>query len=103
MTDLTSLRLDGEIVAMSPLAPRRRTRRSESRRPAQSRPPAPLPRAPKFLEEAGLVPVPYFPASGIRGRLRRLAEEVARYGMAGDGRPSPFGIEDAFATSGTAA
>ena len=38
-----------------------------------------------------------FPASGIRGRLRRFpAEEVARYGIAREDGPSPFGIEDAY-------
>ncbi len=97
MSDVISLRLEGEIVAESPLATSPPNTPVGTPAPGpQSRPPTPLPRMPKFFAEAGLVLVPYFPASGIRGRLRRLAEEVARYGIAGEDGPSPFGIEDAY-------
>jgi hypothetical protein len=97
MTGVISLRLDGEIVAESPLATSPPNTPIGTPAPsAQSRPPTPLPRMPKFLQEVGLVLVPYFPASGIRGRLRRLCEEAARYGIAGEDGLSPFGIEDVY-------
>jgi hypothetical protein len=97
MRDYFSLRIEGEIVAESPLAtsPPYTPPGTSTSNPNRN-PPTPLPRMSIHLDGGGVELVPYFPGGGLRGRLRRMAEEAVRYGLVGEDAPSPFGVEDAY-------
>ena len=97
MHSLLSLRLEGEITAVSQLATSPPNTPTGTPAPTPlSDPPTPLPRMSITVDGGSAELVPYFPGSGIRGRLRRMAEEVVRYGLAGEDGPSPFGVDDAY-------
>ena len=93
MRSVISIRLVGHLRADSPLAtsPPRTPTVTRSLDPA-AEPPLPLPRVSRNINGVRVL-VPYFPASGLRGKLRRSCEEVIRYALAGDG-VSPFGLDD---------
>ena len=93
MSNLITIRLVGHLRADSPLAT------SPPRTPTVTRaldtaaePPLPIPRVSRTINGVRVL-VPYFPASGLRGKLRRSCEEVIRFGLGSDGA-SPFGLDD---------
>ena len=96
MKQYVSLRLEGALTANLNWRPARLTRRGAHRRTPRSDPPIPLPRMSVTVEDGNVTLVPYFPGSGIRGKLRRMAEEVVRFGLVGEDGVSPFSVDDAY-------
>ena len=97
MKQYVSLRLEGAVKAESQLAtsPPNTPPGTPAASPL-SDPPIPLPRMSVTVEGGNVILVPYFPGSGIRGKLRRMAEEVVRFGLVGEDGVSPFGVDDAY-------
>jgi CRISPR type IV-associated protein Csf2 len=97
MKQYVSLRLEGAITAESQLAtsPPNTPTGTPAASPL-SDPPIPLPRMSMTVEGGTVTLVPYFPGGGIRGKLRRMAEEVVRLGLVGEEGVSPFGVDDAY-------
>ena len=80
-----------QLATSPPNTPRGRTAGSP-----RSDPPIPLPRMSVTVEDGNVTLVPDFPGSGIRGKLRRMAEEVVRFGLVGEDGVSPFSVDDAY-------
>ena len=80
-----TVRFEGVIRAVSPLATNPPGTPEGRALPGQSNPPKPIPKATVLIDGTAVAMVPIFPGPGIRGTLRRKAVDVVRHALGGGG------------------
>ena len=80
-----TVRFEGVIRAVSPLATNPPGTPEGRALPGQSNPPKPIPKATVLIDGTAVAMVPIFPGPGIRGTLRRKAVGVVRHALGGGG------------------